>query len=168
MLSTTQIDEALRTVLDPEMPINIVDLGIVADVRNAPDGAVEVDITPTFVGCPALDVLARDIVGTLRNAGAPDARVQFVNTPAWSVDRISAEGRENLRQHGVVVPPRGEAAQAADARRVPLLIRGAPPVECPYCRSENTRLESSFGPTRCRMIYYCDTCRNSFERLKPI
>lgn len=149
------------------MPINIVDLGIVASVRAA-DGLVEVDVTPTFVGCPALDVLREDIITRLRAAGAREARVRFVHDPPWSVERISASGREDLRKHGVTVPARGSVASSQTPGFVSLTVSGAEPAECPNCGSRQTKLESRFGPTRCRMIYYCEACRNQFEHMKPI
>lgn len=197
-LDSQKIDAILRTVLDPEMPVNIVDLGIVADVRVEGGERVAVDITPTFVGCPALDVLRADIEKRLRSAGASAVNVRFVNDPVWSVERISDAGREALRQHGVTVPARGSvrpngpgccgASGVADSREkltnaanggsqttatcpttplVPLTI-SAEPVACPFCGDRRTHLESRFGPTRCRTIYYCDACKNQFEHMKAI
>ncbi len=181
------IEGRLRTILDPEMPINLVDLGIIAEIRirDKDDTSaaaaqkcnksahVEIDVTPTFVGCPALDMI-RDLIVD-RVGGLPDVAevaVRFVNDPPWSVTRISAEGREALRRHGVTTPHAGGAAAAI----TPLTISQPGPasdavkqtVECPFCGSEKTHLDSPFGPTRCRMIYYCDACRNAFEHLKPI
>ncbi len=177
-LDPSQIDAALRTVLDPEMPVNIVDLGIVADVRVEAGGRVAVDITPTFVGCPALDVLRQDIEKRLRASGASDVSVRFVNDPVWSVERISDEGREALRRHGVTVPARGSVQPAGGccatgsapqdtSNFVPLTISTGP-LACPFCGDRRTRLESRFGPTRCRTIYYCDACKNQFEHMKAI
>lgn len=182
MLDRDAIYAVLRTVLDPEMPVNIVDLGIVADVRlesghGIAHGAayVSVDVTPTFVGCPALEMLAREIRDRLNEL--PDVletRVNFVNSPPWSVDCISPAGRAALQAHGVVVPDGPGAGSGAGARLTPLTVSAAAaqaddaPVRCPFCNSSATELESRFGPTRCRMIYYCTACRNSFERLKPI
>lgn len=162
-----EVEAILRTVDDPEMPINIVDLGIVSKVR-AEGGAVEVEITPTFVGCPALDVLRATILDRLRAAGAADPRVTFVNDPPWTVERISDAGRAALRAHGVTTPERGFPRQLAASGFVSLTISSIESVECPYCGSDRTHLESPFGPTRCRMIYYCDACRNQFEHMKAI
>lgn len=182
MLDRNAIFAALRTILDPEMPVNIVDLGIVADVRlesghGIAHGAayVDVDVTPTFVGCPALEMIARQIRQRLNEL--PDVletRVNFVNTPPWSVERISRDGRAALQAHGVVVPDAPGPGSSASPRLTPLTVSTATPpaddpgVPCPFCNSSATKLESRFGPTRCRMIYYCTSCRNSFERLKPI
>lgn len=167
MISLDDIRSILRTILDPEMPINIVDLGIVADVR-CDDAGVEIDITPTFVGCPALDVLRAEIVGRLRAAGAMNVQVRFIHDPPWSVKKISDDGRAALRVHGVTVPQHGTRIGSAAATLVPLSISPAESVACPYCGSLRTNMESAFGPTRCRTIYYCAGCRNQFEHMKAI
>ena len=171
MVTADDVREALRSVPDPEMPISIVDLGIVHDVRIVPAGdgqRVEVDLIPTFVGCPALDLIEQNVRRRLL-AMAPvrEVAVRFLNAPAWSAERISAAGRESLREHGVSVPERGTCGGgAAAATLVPLTVAESQPVACPYCGSGRTQRESMFGPTRCRMIYYCNACRNSFERIK--
>lgn len=166
-MNAHEIETILRTIDDPEMPINIVDLGIVADICCAA-ADVEVRITPTFVGCPALDVLRGEIVDRLRAAGIPEPRVTFVNDPPWSVDRITNAGREALRAHGVTTPSRGATQTSGPVRFTPLTVSKTECVACPYCGSTRTRLESPFGPTRCRTIYYCDDCRNQFEHMKAI
>lgn len=197
-MNTEDVQAALATVLDPEMPINIVDLGIVTGVRIGGEAAaredvvgaasiqnpkskiqnqevgatdVEVTITPTFVGCPALDVLREEIEWKLRTLGAARVRVTFVNDPPWSVERISDAGREALRRHGVTVPQRGSLQRSGQTGSplVALTVAGSPTIaDCPYCGSSDTRMESPFGPTRCRMIYYCSACRNQFEHMKPV
>jgi ring-1,2-phenylacetyl-CoA epoxidase subunit PaaD len=187
VLDAAAVERVLRTIDDPEMPISIVDLGIVADVRIAPGPdpvSVDVDMAPTFVGCPALDMIRAEIETKLHAAGAARVRVNFVYDPPWTVDRISDAGREALRRHGVSVPERGGACTvgARDAigslnneRAAPTLVplgipetsdAGAAP--CPFCGAEKTTLESRFGPTRCRAIYYCPACKNSFERLRRV
>ncbi|TWT43723.1 putative 1,2-phenylacetyl-CoA epoxidase, subunit D [Phycisphaerae bacterium RAS1] len=175
MLSVESVFAALRDVNDPEMPINIVDLGIVEAVRLARDAEIEIDVTPTFVGCPALPVIESDIrrrVAAL--PGVSRVRVSFVYDPPWSVDRISAAGRESLARVGITVPQPGSACSSGalpDERRlVPLSIGGDPrdAVACPLCGSADTSLESAFGPTRCKMIYYCERCRNQFEHMKRV
>lgn len=163
-----EVEAVLRTIDDPEMPINIVDLGIVSQI-HCDGGEVEVDITPTFVGCPALDVLRATIVDRLRAAGGGAARVRFVHEPPWSVERITDAGRAALRAHGVTTPRRGFPGGAGAASGlVPLTVSAPEAVDCPYCGSDRTRRESPFGPTRCRMIYYCEACRNQFEHMKAI
>jgi ring-1,2-phenylacetyl-CoA epoxidase subunit PaaD len=169
-IAAQRVCESIRAVLatipDPEMPISIVDLGIVADVTIDAAGAAQVTLTPTFIGCPALDMLTaqiRERVAPL--PGVQSVDVRFVHEPRWSAQNISPRGREELRRHGVVV---GDAPAAAQL--TPLTIGGhqAAAVQCPFCGSPRTSKESDFGPTRCRMIYYCDACRNSFERMKDI
>jgi ring-1,2-phenylacetyl-CoA epoxidase subunit PaaD len=172
------IMDVLRTIPDPEMPISIVDLGLVHNVgvqngegdEASVDGArVEITLLPTFIGCPALDMIAGDVrakVGTL--PGVREVKVNWVFDPPWSVDRISTQGRESLKAHGVTVPQRGSHLHVAghDAPQTVQLRTSAVP--CPFCGSTSTYLDSPFGPTRCRTIYYCEKCRNSFEHLKRL
>lgn len=176
-LTIERIRAVLATIPDPEMPVNLVDLGIIEEVRLAPQPSggridVEVVVTPTFVGCPALYVIEENIkakVSALHGVG--DVAVRFVHSPPWSVERISDAGREELRRFGVTVPARGGTYTTADAagQLVPLTISSGPePIACPFCSSPQTRMESAFGPTRCKMIYYCDNCRNSFEHMKRV
>jgi ring-1,2-phenylacetyl-CoA epoxidase subunit PaaD len=186
MVTEQAILDVLRTIDDPEMPINIVDLGIVERIRVVPyssevgagSGApaaadramahgnngerepvrVAVDVLPTFVGCPALSVIEDEIrkrVGSL--AGVSEVVVNFKYDPPWTVDRISTTGRESLRKFGVTVPQRELKGEQG----------GQAPV-CPFCGSHDVKLESSFGPTRCRMIYHCEACLNPFEHLKRV
>lgn len=194
---------ALATIPDPEMPISIVDLGLVEQVRlepshggpRAPDSPDTLNATitllPTFVGCPALDMIREDVrrtVGAL--PGIAQVAVRFIHEPRWTVDRITEAGRASLRAHGVTVPERGGVPSPPDScggghaarattdpslRLVPMSITAGPlpfapsaPVPCPFCGSVSTHLDSPFGPTRCRMIYYCEACRNSFEHLKRV
>jgi ring-1,2-phenylacetyl-CoA epoxidase subunit PaaD len=161
MVSKEAILNVLRAINDPEMPISIVDLGIVEDVRIEADPArgaganasVSIDLLPTFVGCPALYAIEAEVrrrVSAL--SGVAQVEVHFRFDPPWTVNRISAAGREALKQFGVTVPGLTE---------VP-----APP--CPFCGSSAVQLESAFGPTRCRMIYYCSSCKSSFEHMKRV
>ncbi len=163
MVTQADIVDTLRGIDDPEMPISIVDLGIIDRVelqpQSAPDAGavrVSVDVLPTFVGCPALPVIENEIqrrVGALPGVAAVDVHITYA--PPWSVDRISPAGRESLRRHGVTVPQPGEEAASE-------------PPTCPFCGSTAVRQESAFGPTRCRMIWYCDSCRHPFEHLKRV
>lgn len=183
MVQPADIRRVLARILDPEMPINLIDLGIIQDVRvvGVTDEAIaaEVDVTPTFVGCPALHVIEQEIkqrVGDL--PGIESVAVNFVHNPPWSVDRISPAGRAALKDFGVTVPEHGstccssqesrEQTSASHATLVPLTIAAPGPRSCPFCGSAQVHLESAFGPTRCKMIYYCDACLNTFEHLKRV
>lgn len=158
---------ALESVNDPEMPINIVDLGMIGDVRLDGTGCgveVDVQLLPTFVGCPALPMIAENVekaVGACE--GVKGVTVSFVFDPPWSVDRISDRGRISLAGLGVSVP----LPPAADCTESGLRPDDKA-VACPFCGSGDTSMESRFGPTRCRMIYYCRGCRNSFEHMKRL
>jgi ring-1,2-phenylacetyl-CoA epoxidase subunit PaaD len=139
--------------------ISIVDLGVVKDVRVAGE-RVEVDFTPTFMGCPALEAMRSDMEEAIRALGAePDVTV--VLDDSWSTDRISAEGREKLRAAGFAPPAPGGAPPT-----LVQLERG--PFRCPWCGSTDTRLENLFGPTPCRSLRYCNACRQPFEQFKTI
>jgi ring-1,2-phenylacetyl-CoA epoxidase subunit PaaD len=151
---------ALEGVTDPEIPvISIVDMGMVARVDRC-DETVVVEVTPTFAGCPAIDVIRRDILRALDAAGYLHARVEIVFDPPWSSDRISEEGRRKLRAFGLAPPAMKCGAS------VNLAMIESP--RCPYCDSADTTLESIFGPTLCRAIHYCNACRQSFEQFKPV
>jgi ring-1,2-phenylacetyl-CoA epoxidase subunit PaaD len=156
--------EALAQVRDPEIPpVSITDLGIVERV-TVTDSSVEVELLPTFAGCPALDVIHVEALRATREAaGAREAAVRFVYSPPWTSDRITLAGREALRSYGLTPPPRtGQAF-------VPLssLERREGWATCPFCGSEDTVLESAFGPTLCRSTHFCRACRNPFEAFKP-
>ena len=170
MIDTEAIMDVLREIPDPEMPISIVELGLIEDIRvesNGEAASVSIDILPTFVGCPALPMIENEIrtkVGAVEGVG--DVSVQFIYDPLWSVDRISDEGRQSLAAHGVTVPEHGSKLDVPGHGGKVELRTSA--IACPFCGSNETRLDSQFGPTRCRMIYYCEACRNSFEHMKRV
>lgn len=182
MPTREDILNVLREIPDPEMPISIVDLGLVQDVRIGANGCdaaspharhVQIDLLPTFIGCPALAMIEGDVrakVGRIK--GIEHIDVNWIFDPPWTVDRITPAGRESLRAHGVTVPERGSrlpvAGHIIGADGGPTVRLQTSAVPCPYCGSRSTTLESSFGPTRCRTIYYCEKCRNSFEHLKRV
>jgi ring-1,2-phenylacetyl-CoA epoxidase subunit PaaD len=159
-----RVRAALSGVRDPEIPpCSITDLGIVEDVRVT-DRAVEVDLLPTFAGCPALDVIREDVEAAVRPlAGPRTVRVRFVHSPPWTSDRITPAGREALRSYGVAPPGEGGGRVV-----VPLIGVAGPrePAVCPFCGSRDTELDSAFGPTLCRSTHFCRTCRNPFEAFK--
>ncbi|HXF57008.1 MAG TPA: 1,2-phenylacetyl-CoA epoxidase subunit PaaD [Actinomycetota bacterium] len=155
---------ALEGVHDPEIPaVRIVDLGLVERVAVSSE-AVEVDLLPTFLGCPALDVIRAEAEAAVRAvAGDREVRVRFVHAPPWTSDRITERGKEAMRSYGLA-PPEGPGRAF-----VPLaaLGRGTPPAACPFCGSRDTVLESAFGPTLCRSVHFCRACRNPFEAFRP-
>lgn len=161
MVTADRVWSALAEIPDPEIPvISLVDLGVVRDVQ-VEDGHVRVEFTPTFLGCPALEVMRSAMEERIRDLGA-EPEIDVVLDDSWSTDRISPEGREKLRASGFAPPaPRG-----AGAPTLVQLQRGA--FRCPYCGSTETRLENIFGPTPCRSLRYCGSCRQPFEQFKTI
>jgi ring-1,2-phenylacetyl-CoA epoxidase subunit PaaD len=161
MVTAEAVWEALAEVEDPEIPvISIVDLGVVRDVQVEGD-RVHVEFTPTFLGCPALEVMRDQMASKLEDLGAqPD--VEVVMDDSWSTDRITPAGREKLRAAGFAPPAPREAT-------APKLVQLQSAVfRCPYCGSTDTKLENIFGPTPCRSIRYCTSCRQPFEQFKTV
>jgi ring-1,2-phenylacetyl-CoA epoxidase subunit PaaD len=154
---------ALSRVRDPEIPpCSITNLGIVERV-DVTEEAIDVQLLPTFLGCPALDVIREDVQRAVAAiAGARETRVRFVFSPPWTADRLTPEGKEALRRHGIAPPG------SAGGPFVPIasLHRTERTATCPFCGSEDTVLESAFGPTLCRTTHFCRACRNPFEGFK--
>jgi len=149
--------EAVAAVVDPEIRVvTIEELGILRDVREA-DGRVTVTITPTYSGCPAMDVIRADIRTALRAAGRPDADVVTVLSPAWSTDNISESGRAKLAAAGIAPP---HAARRGGP--VPLRLG----VRCPRCGSGDTEELSRFGSTACKALWRCRACAEPFDHVK--
>jgi ring-1,2-phenylacetyl-CoA epoxidase subunit PaaD len=161
VVSAAEVWQALAGIPDPEIPvISLVDLGVVRDV--AVDGdRVRVEFTPTFLGCPALETMRAAMEERIRDLGA-EPQVDVLLDDSWSTDRITPEGREKLRASGFAPP----APRAAGAPSIVQLQRGT--FRCPYCGSTETRLENIFGPTPCRSLRYCASCRQPFEQFKTI
>jgi ring-1,2-phenylacetyl-CoA epoxidase subunit PaaD len=161
MVTAGAVWDALAEIPDPEIPvISLVDLGVVRDVR-VDAGRVHVEFTPTFLGCPALEVMRDAMTARIEQLGA-EADVEVVLDDSWSTDRITPAGREKLRAAGLAPP----APRLAAPPRLVQLQAGA--FRCPYCGSTDTRLENIFGPTPCRSIRYCTSCRQPFEQFKTI
>ena len=160
MVTEREVWEALAEIPDPEIPVvSVVDLGVVRDVR-VDGGRVHVEFTPTFLGCPALEVMRDQMAEAVRELGA-EPNVEVILDDSWSTDRITAEGRRKLRESGFAPPqPRSTSPSLIQ------LTAGA--FRCPYCGSRETRLENIFGPTPCRSIRYCADCRQPFEQFKTI
>jgi ring-1,2-phenylacetyl-CoA epoxidase subunit PaaD len=161
VVTAERVWDALAEIPDPEIPvISLVELGVVRQVE-VEGSRVRVDFTPTFLGCPALEAMRAAMDARIRELGAePDVRV--VVDDSWSTDRITPEGREKLREAGFAPPAPREAA----APTIVQLQRGT--FKCPYCGSTDTRLENMFGPTPCRSLRYCESCRQPFEQFKTI
>ncbi len=150
---------ALEEVMDPEIPVvSVVEMGIVRDVALSAEG-VAVTMTPTFAGCPALDVMRRDIEAAVRRLGMACV-VHMTLSPPWTTEWISETGREKLRRFGLAPPPRLSGG--------PATVTFFDPAPCPRCGSTRTHLRNAFGPTLCRMIWYCDDCRDAFEQFKAL
>jgi ring-1,2-phenylacetyl-CoA epoxidase subunit PaaD len=148
--SEADVRVALTEVPDPEIPVlSVVDLGIVHRVEVGADG-IDVTILPTFVGCPALDIIRTSIADQLGSRFGRPVRVETSFEVPWTSDRISASGREALRRAGIAPP-----AAPADVR-------------CPHCSSGDVVMDSAFGPTQCRSLFYCRGCRQPFEALKSV
>jgi ring-1,2-phenylacetyl-CoA epoxidase subunit PaaD len=160
MVTVEQVWAALGQVEDPEIPVvSLVDLGVVRDVQVEGD-RVHVEFTPTFLGCPALEVMRDRMAAKIAELGAePD--VEVVADDSWSTDRITPAGREKLREAGFA-PPAPRPAQT------PTLLQLQKGFRCPYCGSTDTRLDNLFGPTPCRSIRYCERCKQPFEQFKTI
>ena len=155
----------LDTVLDPEVPVvSVRDLGIVRDVI-ACDDALEVVLTPTYSGCPAIEAIERSVCEALVNVGLAPVRVRMQRAPAWTTDWISDDGRRKLDAYGIVPPQPAPAAQGVPVQwmpRVPALLA------CPRCASRSTERLSAFGSTACKALYRCLGCGEPFEYFKPI
>ena len=161
VLTSADVWEALGRIPDPEIPvISLVDLGVVTavEVREA---RVHVDLTPTFLGCPALEAMTAAIRDELAALGA-DADVRVRSDQEWTTERISPAGREKLRAAGFAPP----TPRTSNPPTLVQLERG--PFRCPWCGSTDTKLENVFGPTPCRSLRYCNACRQPFEQFKTI
>ena len=161
MVTAAAVWAALEEIPDPEIPvISLVDLGVIRDVQV--DGThVRVELTPTFLGCPALEAMRRALEEKVTSLGG-DPEVAVIQDDSWSTDRISIAGREKLRAAGFAPP----APRAAGPTTLVQLQSRA--FRCPYCGSTETRLENIFGPTPCRSIRWCESCRQPFEQFKTI
>ena len=153
-----KIIEILKTVSDPEIPVlSIVDMGVVRAAKMNND-VVEVQITPTYSGCPAMDVIGDDIISAFNQNGLK-AKVELVLSPAWTTDWITAEGRKALEKYGIASPLSADADKEA-------LLGNKKIVKCPQCGSLNTKLVSQFGSTACKALFQCDDCLEPFDYFK--
>ncbi len=151
----SDIMRLLREVKDPEIPVlSVVDMGIVRKVETDESGRVHVTITPTYSGCPAMNVIAMQIRMQLLAAGFKDVVVHTVLSPPWTTDWMTEEGKRKLREYGIT-PPVGRAGEDEDL-----------PVACPRCGSHHTEEVSRFGSTACKALYRCLDCLEPFDYFK--
>lgn len=153
-----QVRTALSLVKDPEIDsINILDLGMLQEI-NVTNDEITILLLPTFMGCPALEIIKKNVESAVSKevGDAFTLKVEFVFHPPWTSDRITSTGREHLKKFGIAPPPKQIGSD------------GEWHVDCPYCGSTYTTIENIFGPTACRSILYCKSCKNPFEAMKPI
>jgi len=159
--SEKEILSFLEAIPDPEIPvISIVELGVIRKIKMHTD-SVEIDITPTYSGCPAMKQMEDDIVSTLKAKGIEKINLKTVYDPAWTTDWISTEAREKLRKYGIA-PPQGSTHDKS------VLMGKEKQVKCPRCGSLNTELVSQFGSTACKALYKCKDCLEPFDYFKCI
>jgi ring-1,2-phenylacetyl-CoA epoxidase subunit PaaD len=159
-ISINDIYQWLEEVKDPEIPVlSLVDLGVITDVEVNNDG-VSIEMTPTFVGCPALDMMKQEISEVLQKRGVKQVHINVSFRKPWTSDSISEKGKLALKKFGLAPPP--------DAKNLFTDIDILEQVPCPRCNGTDTELRNPFGPTLCRSIHYCNTCKEAFEQFKPL
>ncbi len=157
MMLRDKVIEALQAVKDPEIDsVSIVELGMLEELEIQTD-KVLIKLLPTFMGCPALDIIKNNVINTVSSVeGVENVEVKFIFHPPWTSDRVTELGREKLKEFGIAPPPRH------------IEETGEWQADCPYCGSTYTTMENLFGPTACRSILYCKSCKNPFEAMKPV
>ncbi|TPF18415.1 1,2-phenylacetyl-CoA epoxidase subunit PaaD [Priestia megaterium] len=152
-----QVITLLERVKDPEInTVSIIDLGMV-DKVTVDNTSIEINVLPTFSGCPALEIIRQNIVNEVSNLYTNfQVKVVFVYSPPWTSDRITEQGKKGLKEFGIAPPPNY------------IQENGAWHINCPYCDSTYITMENLFGPTACRSILYCKDCKNPFEAMKPM
>lgn len=165
-MTTTVVDErvwaALDDVMDPEIPaVSVVDMGMIRNVA-VEQGSARVTVLPTFSGCPAISEIEKDVRAAVAKVdGVEHVDVALSFDPPWTTDRITDRGRRRLREFGLA-PPTGQGPVLVTAIGLPAQAI------CPFCGATDTVAENPFGPTPCRAVYYCKSCRNPFEQFKPV
>lgn len=150
----------LESVTDPEIPVlSILDLGIVREVMVKNNGELEIVITPTYTGCPAMNTIEWDIRATLMENGLPSVKITTVLAPAWTTDWMSEKGKRNLKEYGIAPP-------MAQPRINKMLFAEPAKPECPHCGSTDTEMVSEFGSTACKALYRCKDCQEPFDYFK--
>lgn len=155
-----EIWTALQDVKDPEIPvISVVDMGIINEVEIKDDGSVYINMTPTFVGCPAIQFMQHNVKKKVEELGYENVEVKVDYESNWNSNKITEKGREQLKDFGLSPPPKynGEVSE-----------KDLEHAQCPQCGSTNTTLNTPFGPTLCRALHYCNDCKQAFQQFKPV
>lgn len=157
LLTSEEIYKLLENVKDPEInTVSILDLGMVENVEIS-GSDVSVKILPTFLGCPALPIIQKNVETAVKQLPSVEGvSVEFLRSPSWTSDRITEKGKAGLKVFGISPPPRQMKED------------GSWHIDCPYCESTYVTMENIFGPTACRSILYCKSCKNPFEAMKPM
>jgi len=159
VITETDILSWLEEVKDPEIPVlSLIDLGVIREVVII-DTKVIVTMTPTFSGCPAIDMMKTDICEVLNKHGIDECEVNVTFKDHWNSDMISEKGRKAIKKFGIAPPPTNVLVIDLD------ILEN---IKCPHCESENTEMKTPFGPTLCRSMHYCHNCRQAFEQFKPL
>lgn len=159
VIGDSKVLEILQKVYDPEIPVlSIIDLGIVHSVKWV-DEKLKIEITPTYTGCPAMDMIAVDIKAILQDAGYENVEVKLVLTPAWTTDWITDNGKKVLKAYGIAPPVEKTTDKS-------FIQNESKKIACPQCGSENTELVSLFGSTPCKSLYKCLDCSEPFDYFK--
>lgn len=160
MLTKEQVYTWLEEVNDPEIPVlSLVDLGVITEVTVDANNSVHIEMTPTFVGCPALDFMKTEIHEVLAKYGVENVRIEVTFRKPWNSDLISEKGKQALKKFGLAPPPSRELFMELDVLEHAI---------CPRCNGTDTDLKNTFGPTLCRSIHYCNSCKEAFEQFKPL
>lgn len=158
-ITKDQVYVWLEEVKDPEIPVlSLIDLGVITGV-TVHEGDVIIEMTPTFVGCPALDMMQTDIREVLTKKGVRKVAIEVSYKRPWTSDLISEKGKEALKKFGLAPPP---------PRALFMDLEVLEHAACPRCGNSNTELRNAFGPTLCRAIHYCHDCKEAFEQFKPL
>lgn len=154
-----EIEKVLESVSDPEIPVlSVFDLGIIRDIIIKDTGGIEVVITPTYSGCPAMNMIEVNIKAALQEAGYDNVQVKTILNPPWTTDWMTESGKEKLKKYGIA-PPQGSVDKSnlfGEDKKVP----------CPHCDSDNTEMISQFGSTACKSMYKCLDCLEPFDYFK--
>lgn len=157
-----EIWQVLEQVSDPEIPVlSVVDLGVIRQVNIGDDTDVEIVITPTYSGCPAMKVIEEDISKAMKFSGFNNFQIKTVLNPPWTTDWLSENGRKKLFEYGIAPPVEGSEDKNE-------LFSKPKHIQCPNCKSTNTKMKSQFGSTPCKSLYVCADCQEPFDYFKCI